>query len=99
MSFRKSCFTGASVLVIKYLPIAAATAGLCVLAGKLLQTWLVKQLAEPERGSIPIKLMDLADSRVNRLQSVGEPLATLGLSANYFNFLLLTGARSIKRRR
>ena len=87
------------MLVIEYLPIATATAGLCVLVGKLRQTWLVKRLGEPERRSITIKSMDPADSRVNRLQSVGGTLGTLGISANYFNFLLLTGARSIKRSR
>jgi len=87
------------VLVIERLPTATATAGLCVLVGKLLQTWLVRQLGEPERCSITIKALDPADSRVNRLQSVGGTLGTLGISANYFNFLLLTGARSIKRRR
>lgn len=38
-------------------------------------------------------------SKVNRLQSVGGTSGTLGISANYFNFLLLTGARSIKRRK
>lgn len=87
------------MLVIEYLPTATATAGLCVLLGKLLQTWLVKCLGEPERCSITIKSMDPADSRVNRLQSVGGTLGTLGISANYFNFLLLSGARSIKSRR
>lgn len=100
MSFRKSYyFTRVPLLVIKYLPFATATAGLCVSVGKLLQTWPVEQLSEPEPCSVTIKEMDPADSRVNRLQRVGGTSGTLGIPANYFNFLLLTGARSIKRRR
>ena len=67
--------------------------------GKCLQAWLVKWLGEPEPCSTAIEAMGPGDSSVNRLQSVGGTSEALGISANYFNFILLTGARSIKRRR
>lgn len=96
---QKELFHEGPGVVIACLLIATAPVGVYVLVGRLLQTWLVRQPGEPERCSVTTKSMDPADSRVNRLQSVGGTLGTVDISANYFNFLLLTGASSIKKRR